>query len=213
VLDPYTALQNAALNDKEPQQGMRLAISRQALESIGGHLRIDNGPDSPVSLSLVLPRAVALMDSQLPVMPRVLADDAVQVNTTTRGRVLYVEDNPSNVLLVREFLSLRPGVELIVAHNVAEGLAAVAAERFDFALLDLQLPDGDGYEVLQALRSLRHATPCVALTANAMINERNRALEAGFEAFWTKPLNLPEFLQGLDLWLSSGMRHRHRADA
>lgn len=210
MLDPYGALQEAALNDKEPHQGMRLAISRQALESIGGHLRIDNGPDSPVALSLVLPRAEPLMDTPLPVPARAMADEAVQVNPHTRGRVLYVEDNPSNVLLVREFLSLRPGVALEVAHNVAEGLAAVAGQRFDCVLLDLQLPDGDGYEVLQALRSQRHATPCVALTANAMINERNRALEAGFEAFWTKPLNLPEFLQGLDLWLST---RRSRAEA
>ena len=68
-------------------------------------------------------------------------------------------------------------------------------------MLDLQLPDGDGYDVFQAVRQQRHYTPCVALTANAMLNERNRALEAGFDAFWTKPLNLPEFLAGVDEWL------------
>jgi CheY-like chemotaxis protein len=130
-----------------------------------------------------------------------------------QGCVLYVEDNPSNVLLVRESLGLRPGVELIVAGNVHEGLAAVARQRFDLVLLDLQLPDGDGYEVLQALRAQPQGqqTPCVAVTANAMINERNRALEAGFDEFWTKPLNLPAFLAGLDHWVDRKSSSVHRA--
>lgn len=90
-----------------------------------------------------------------------------------------------------------------MASNVQEGLAAIAAERFDLVLLDLQLPDGDGYAVLQRLREYRgRPSPCIALTAAAMLNERNRALEAGFDEFWTKPIKLPEFLAGLDRWLA-----------
>jgi CheY-like chemotaxis protein len=78
-------------------------------------------------------------------------------------------------------------------------LRLIRHTRFDLALLDLQLPDGDGYEVLRPLLDQRgHRTHCIALTANAMLNERNRALEAGFEAFWTKPLDLPGFLTGVD---------------
>ncbi|RZI97273.1 MAG: response regulator [Rubrivivax sp.] len=124
------------------------------------------------------------------------------------GRILYVEDNPSNVLLVSECLALRPGIELVTAANVQEGLQAITGERFDLVLLDLQLPDGDGYAVLKRLREQRgRPTPCVALTANAMLNERNRALEAGFDEFWTKPLNLPEFLLGLERWLHKVPQH------
>jgi len=157
-----------------------------------------------VTLSLVLPRAQAVLNEPIPTPTRQALNETVQVLDETQGRVLYVEDNPSNVLLVRESLGLRPNVELVVASNVQEGLAAVARQHFDVVLLDLQLPDGDGYEVLTAVRALPQGRqiPCVALTANAMINERNRALEAGFDAFWTKPLNLPEFLAGMDHWLS-----------
>ncbi|HET6787460.1 MAG TPA: response regulator, partial [Aquabacterium sp.] len=100
-------------------------------------------------------------------------------------------------------LGLRPGIELVVASTMQEGLQALRQSRFDLALLDLQLPDGDGYTILKRLREQRGPrVPCIALTASAMLNERNRALEAGFDAFWTKPLNLPEFLAGLDHILS-----------
>ena len=123
----------------------------------------------------------------------------VRIDPAITGKVLYLEDNPSNVLLVRECLSLRPGITLTVATCVQEALQIIRDQRFDLALLDLQLPDGDGYEVLRPLRALPGPRlPCIALTANAMLNERNRALEAGFDEFWTKPLDLPGFLAGID---------------
>jgi len=203
LFDPYQNPTPEQLRGEGQHLPMRMAISRQSMESIGGRIQVDNQPGMPVALSVVLPRAQAVMGDPMPMPPRMAMNDVVQLLPSVQGCVLYVEDNPSNVLLVRESLGLRPGVELIVAGNVHEGLAAVARQRFDLVLLDLQLPDGDGYEVLQALRALPQGkqTPCVAVTANAMINERNRALEAGFDEFWTKPLNLPAFLTGLDHWV------------
>lgn len=186
--------------------GMRLAIARQSLHAMGGRLLAQEGEAGEGTTFVVsLPHApqpeaaLAPLPGQVPV-PR---PPQLTVDITLKGRILYVEDNPSNVLLVRECLTLRPAVELAVATNVQEGLAAIAAERFDLVLLDLQLPDGDGYAVLKRLREYRgRPSPCIALTAAAMLNERNRALEAGFDEFWTKPIKLPEFLAGLDRWLA-----------
>jgi signal transduction histidine kinase/ActR/RegA family two-component response regulator len=203
LFDPYQTLTPELARGEAQHLTMRMAISRQSMASIGGRIQVDNQPGMAVALSVVLPRAQPLAGEALPMPPRMAMNEAVQLLPSVQGKVLYVEDNPSNVLLVRESLGLRPGVELVVAGNVHEGLGAVARQRFDLVLLDLQLPDGDGYEVLQALRAQPHGqqTPCIAVTANAMINERNRALEAGFDEFWTKPLNLPAFLTGLDQWM------------
>jgi CheY-like chemotaxis protein len=179
---------------------MRLAVAHQCIEAMGGHLTASRLPCGGTALQITLDTASAdelapLGATQTTIDPT----EQIQVDHGIQGRLLYVEDNPSNVLLVRECLSLRPGVELVIATNMQEGLQALRQSRFDMALLDLQLPDGDGYTVLRRLREMRGPhVPCVALTANAMLNERNRALEAGFDGFWTKPLNLPEFLAGLD---------------
>ncbi len=185
--------------------GMRLAIARHCVEAMGGHLQAANRPGSGVTFSLSLPsdtpndhsiRTGALAPAREHMQP-------VRIDTAVTGKVLYLEDNPSNVLLVTECLSLRPGIELTVATCVQDALKLIQQQRFDLALLDLQLPDGDGYDVLRPLRELHGSRmPCIALTANAMLNERNRALEAGFDEFWTKPLDLPAFLAGIDKALS-----------
>lgn len=195
-----------ALSSLQGGSGMRLAIARQSLQAMGGRLQAlegDAGQGTTFVVSLPhapQPQPPLDLDSDTPLAPR---PPQLTVDIGLKGRILYVEDNPSNVLLVRECLTLRPAVELAVAANVQEGLAAIAAERFDLVLLDLQLPDGDGYAVLKRLREYRgRPSPCIALTAAAMLNERNRALEAGFDEFWTKPIKLPEFLAGLDRWLA-----------
>ena len=224
IFDPFTqdpgALQGGS--------GMRLAIARQSLEAMGGHIQAIEGeagqgttfvvtlpnapqPVAPTDLATSLPladTAAGLPGAPTPGVPR---SPQLTVDITLKGRILYVEDNPSNVLLVRECLTLRPAVELAVASNVQEGLQAISQERFDLILLDLQLPDGDGYAVLKRLREYRgRPSPCIALTAAAMLNERNRALEAGFDEFWTKPIKLPEFLAGLDRWLAPRRTTRSR---
>lgn len=189
-----------------PGSGMRLTVARRSIEAMQGQVQVVATPGLGTTLIVTLRAAAQAPTSRqtmTPSSPARLPQRPVAMDKTLQGRILYVEDNPSNVLLVRECLSLRPGVELLTASNVQEGLTAIQGERYDLILLDLQLPDGDGYAVLKRLREQRgRHTPCVALTANAMLNERNRALEAGFDEFWTKPLNLPEFLLGLERWLT-----------
>jgi CheY-like chemotaxis protein len=114
--------------------------------------------------------------------------------------VLYVEDNPVNVLLVRELLALRPALTLEVAVDGESGVAMAKALLPDLVLVDMQLPDFDGHEVLRRLRAdpATAALPCVALSANAMPDDIERALRAGFVDYWTKPLDLRAFVAALD---------------
>jgi hypothetical protein len=116
------------------------------------------------------------------------------------GRLLYIEDNPVNVLLVRELIALRPALTLQVAIDGASGVELARTLLPDLVLVDMQLPDFDGHEVLRRLRAdpATAALPCVALSANAMPDDIERALHAGFADYWTKPLDLKGFMDALD---------------
>ncbi|MBI5720419.1 MAG: PAS domain-containing protein [Burkholderiales bacterium] len=113
--------------------------------------------------------------------------------------VLYIEDNAVNALLVREVLATLPGYRLTVAPDGASGLTAALAEAPELVLLDMQLPDMDGFAVLRRLREHPRtvALPVVALSANVMPEQVNRGLAAGLDDYWTKPLDLAAFVQNL----------------
>jgi CheY-like chemotaxis protein len=116
-------------------------------------------------------------------------------------RLLYVEDNPVNTLVVQELLTKRPDIELVCEEDASHGLARASAWRPQLVLLDMHLPDMDGFEVLQRLRAdpVTAATPCIALSANAMPDDIDAALKAGFTAYWTKPIDFKAFYAGLEL--------------
>jgi CheY-like chemotaxis protein len=115
-------------------------------------------------------------------------------------RVLYIEDNPINALIIAELIARRPDLALQVAVDGASGVAQAASLLPDLVLLDMQLPDFDGFEVLRRLRAdpATAAIPVIALSANAMPDDIDRALRAGMSDYWTKPLDFAAFMASLD---------------
>jgi CheY-like chemotaxis protein len=131
--------------------------------------------------------------------PAMATADAAQ----RRARILYIEDNPVNVILVRELVAQRGRIEF---HSEPTGLAGVdraAVFLPDLILIDIHLPDIDGFEVLRRLRAHppTRAICCVALSANAVPEDIERAKAAGFDDYWTKPIRFGPFLAGLDRFL------------
>ena len=116
-----------------------------------------------------------------------------------QASVLYIEDNEVNLLIVEALMQQRPDLRFLSACDGRSGLALAQAERPSLILLDMQLPDIDGSEVLRCLRAdpATAAIHCIALSANAMPEDIDAALQAGFDAYWTKPLDMPAFLQSL----------------
>jgi len=114
--------------------------------------------------------------------------------------VLCVEDNPVNLQLVRELIALRPLVRLRTAEDGLSGVFAALAEPPELVLLDIQLPDIDGVEVMRRLRAQPSTAGCciVALSADAMPARISAALAAGFDDYWTKPIQFDTFLGHLD---------------
>jgi CheY-like chemotaxis protein len=112
--------------------------------------------------------------------------------------VLYVEDNAVNMMVVRELIALRPSVTLHVAADGRSGIESALRHRPDLVLVDMQLPDMDGHELLRHLRAQRQSVCVIALSANAMPDAVQRACDAGFDDYWTKPIDVAGFLAGLD---------------
>jgi PAS domain S-box-containing protein len=103
-------------------------------------------------------------------------------------RVLLVDDAPDNRLLIQRFLTLE-GASVDVADNGRTGIEHASRDDFDIVLMDIQMPEMDGYEATQYLRAHGYRPPIVALTAHAMKEEAERCLKAGFTAHLTKPVD------------------------
>ncbi len=109
--------------------------------------------------------------------------------------ILYIEDNPDNMMLVKRALEAR-GYRLLGAATGLDGVAVAEKEDVDLILLDINLPDIDGYEVAKRLRSsTKHAlayTPIIAITANALKGDAEKALSSGCDVYMSKPINIRE---------------------
>ncbi len=120
------------------------------------------------------------------------------------NNVLYVEDNHDNMMLVKRALEAR-GYRLLEAINGLKGLEVAERENVDLILLDINLPDIDGYEVARRLRSsskiaLAHI-PIIAITANALKGDAEKALEAGCDVYMSKPINIRELWARVEAFL------------
>ena len=121
--------------------------------------------------------------------------DPVDRPSPTRPRVLLVEDNDANADMLSRRL-LRAGFEVIVASDGLAGLAVAIAEQPGLVLMDISLPKIDGWEATRRLKAdvATAAIPVIALTAHAMVADRQRCLEAGCDEFETKPIDLKRLL-------------------
>ena len=118
-------------------------------------------------------------------------------------KVLIVDDEPDNVKVAQKILSYN-GAEVTIAVNGLEGLKALEVFRPTFILLDLSMPEMDGWEMLVQVRRNNDfaRTPVIALTAHAMSGDRERALHAGFNGYIAKPFRLNSFLEDIQQCLS-----------
>jgi CheY-like chemotaxis protein len=109
--------------------------------------------------------------------------------------VLYIEDNPDNMRLVQRALESR-GYRLLQAMKGEDGVRLAESEEVDLILLDINLPDIDGYEVARRLRGSSKISlarvPIIAITANALKGDAEKALDAGCDVYMSKPINIRE---------------------
>lgn len=122
---------------------------------------------------------------------------------TNKLCVFYIEDNPDNRMLVKRVLTAE-GYEVEVAANAATGLHIAAAGRPNIILVDINMPEVDGYAVIAQLRKMAHLTrvPIIALTANVMKGDKEKTLAAGCDGYIQKPIDIDLFPKQLARFLA-----------
>ena len=120
--------------------------------------------------------------------------------------ILYIEDNPDNMMLVKRALEAH-GYKLLQAMNGLDGVSVAEREEVDLILLDINLPDIDGYEVARRIRSNAKRAlayvPIIAVTANALKGDAEKALNAGCDVYMSKPINIRELWARVEAFVPS----------
>jgi CheY-like chemotaxis protein len=132
-------------------------------------------------------------------IPPAVAAPEPNIAGGARRRVLYIEDERLNVVLMQELFRKHPEWSLAVAEDGAEGLALARTLLPDLLLIDMNLPDTNGLALIGALRAdaATRGLRCIALSADAMREQIDAALAAGFDAYWTKPIDVSRVLADL----------------
>lgn len=184
--------------------GLGLFIARQLAEAMGGRIEVASRVGVGSTFTLMLRRdlsdaahAVAPAPAAAPAAPQ--AEAAAGASSKPK-RILYVEDESLNQLLFKEVVRSRPHWQLHLADDGASGLALASELQPDLMLIDINLPDTSGLALLARLRAdeRTRALHCVALSADAMAEQIDAALRAGFEDYWTKPIVFKSFIAALE---------------
>lgn len=179
--------------------GLGLVLSKRLAQILGGDVVLKQS--TPGKGSTFLARVKndrAMTTSRRSKEPPTKAGtDTAKDTEALRGkRVLVVDDSDENQLLLKVLLT-KAGVDIDYAPNGAIGVEKAMSEDFDMVLMDIQMPVLDGYAATAKLRSLGYKKPIIALTANAMKEDRERSLQAGCNDYLTKPIHASTLLSSL----------------
>jgi PAS domain S-box-containing protein len=184
--------------------GLGLALVKRLAELHAGWAAVESEPGRGSSFYVWIPeRPPASAPSAAPadVTARAPAPAAAPAAATPSRRVLVVDDNPQIAQLVQDILE-DAGYEVLIANDGSEGLAIAHREALDLILMDLQMPGLNGVEVTRRLKTdpATRAIPIIALTAQAMPEEREQALAAGLDDYLTKPIELRVLVDAVERW-------------
>ncbi|MEO6171650.1 MAG: ATP-binding protein [Arenimonas sp.] len=189
-------------NDEEGT-GIGLVVCKRLVELMGGVI----GVDSKVGEGSVFWIELNLTEEQE------MQTHAVDIEELTNTHIdadnachtlLYVEDNPANLMLVEDLIARRPDIRLLTARDATRGIEIARASMPDVILMDINLPGISGIKALKMLGQDAETShiPVIALSANAIPRDIEKGLEAGFFRYLTKPIKVVEFMNTLDLALS-----------
>jgi PAS domain S-box-containing protein len=211
LFQPFNRLGQEA--NAEEGTGIGLVMTKRLIELMGGII----GAESSVGTGSVFWIELDLTTERHAVGGTVAAlapaDPLVQTDAELRT-LLYVEDNPANLMLVEDLIARRPDIRLLSARDGNRGIEIARARRPDLILMDINLPGISGIRALNILAAdpTTAHIPVIALSANAIPRDIEKGLEAGFFRYLTKPIKVSEFMETLDLALEYAKAQSVHAD-
>ncbi len=198
LFQPFSQLDNSSTR-KVQGAGLGLAICKQLSDLMGGNIMLNSSPGQGSCFEWHCTLQPAPLQAPLAKAPAPLSG-------TLRGAVLVVEDNPVNSLVLERLLR-KEGLQVICAHNGAQGVAAFAQQPVDLVLMDWHMPEMDGLEATRRIRALGDAgarVPILGLTANVLPEQLALCRQAGMSDVLTKPIARDRLRHVLGKWLSTG---------
>jgi CheY-like chemotaxis protein/nitrogen-specific signal transduction histidine kinase len=187
----------------EKGTGIGLVVCKRLVELMGGSIFASSTPGKGSVFSIEL----NLTTERQPVS---VADSAMEIVSPGPGdarlrTLLYVEDNPANLMLVEDLIARRPDVRFLSARDGNRGVEIARTYLPDVILMDINLPGISGVDALRilALHPETAHIPVIALSANAGARDIAKGLEAGFFRYLTKPIKVPEFMETLEIALKA----------
>lgn len=199
IFDPFLRLPETSATIEGT--GIGLTLVKQLCQLINGSIDVTSTPGEGSHFCLTIPfteRADRPDDALL------IADDVLQTLAVHPCRLLYVEDNQTNLKLMESTFAKIPNIELLTANSGEQGLELAHSQQPDLIILDIHLSGMDGYEVLARLKTTAETSsiPVVALSASAMATDIDKGLAMGFADYFTKPVNITMFLSRIQALLN-----------
>lgn len=178
--------------------GIGLTITRKLIEMMNGRIDFESEVGVGSTFWVDFPKDTQSSANLSDV--EAIADTSSLQRLNDEKVVLYVEDNPANLTLMEMILERMPAVRLISAHTAELGLTMAEHERPDLVLMDINLPGMNGLEALEHIKNSKtlSATPVIAVSANALPKDINRAMAAGFNDYITKPFEIEQVIKSIE---------------
>jgi signal transduction histidine kinase/ActR/RegA family two-component response regulator len=195
LFQPFNRLGQEA--GSEQGTGIGLVVSKKLVELMGGAIGVESTVGAGSEFWIELERDAP---PQLAAAHSVPAEPAPQAYENTALRtLLYIEDNPANLMLVEQVIEDHSHIRMLSARDGNQGIALARAQLPDVILLDINLPGLSGFDVLKLLRAdpATSHIPVIAISANAMLRDIEMGLAAGFLRYLTKPIKINELMDAL----------------
>ena len=205
IFEPFTQASGSTTR-RFGGTGLGLTITKQLAGCLGGDLTLSSEAGKGSVFSLMIPAGLDVKEQMVynrsDSIFKPVPEQDVLWEGRFKGRVLVAEDSQTNQMLIKLLLE-KMGFEVTIVEGGVEAVNAATGQAFDLILMDIQMPNMNGYEATRALRDKKVTTPVIALTANAMKGDAQKCASAGCDDYLAKPIDREKLVETIDKYVCS----------